>query len=82
VVDLSPLSVLTRLRHLDLSDTPVSDVSPLLRLPDLRNLDITGTNVVDIEILNGMRSLQVDWQGARPSGSSHLQSRDRNDAHD
>ncbi|MBE0647074.1 MAG: hypothetical protein IH596_04740 [Bacteroidales bacterium] len=51
VTDLEPLTKLSHLTTLNLSNTPVSDLMPLRNLNALENLNISGTNVSTLEPL-------------------------------
>jgi len=57
IQDISPLSVLTELVHLDISNTYVTDISPMAGLTSLVHLDISNTDVEDISPLAGLTSL-------------------------
>jgi NACHT conflict system protein/NACHT domain-containing protein/Leucine Rich Repeat (LRR) protein len=73
ISDLSPLSGLSSLQVLDLSDTPVSDVSALSGLSSLQRLDLIGTPVSDVSALSGLSSLQqLDLSGTPVSDVSAL----------
>ena len=58
ISDLSPLSNLTNLRWLDLSDNAISDISPLAGLTNLRNLDLSDNAISDISPLAGLTNLE------------------------
>ncbi|MDP2422778.1 MAG: hypothetical protein Q8M23_00380, partial [Bacteroidales bacterium] len=49
--DISPLSKLTQLRHLNLSKTSVDDLTPIRNLTRLETLDFSETKVLSIESL-------------------------------
>jgi Leucine-rich repeat (LRR) protein len=56
--DLTPLSGLTALRTLNLSETQVVDLTPLSGLTALRTLNLGDTQVVDLSPLSGLTALQ------------------------
>ncbi|HEX5168405.1 MAG TPA: leucine-rich repeat domain-containing protein [Cyclobacteriaceae bacterium] len=45
---IEPLSLLTSLKTLDLSNTPVNDITPIRNLTDLVDLNLSNTNVEDL----------------------------------
>ena len=63
ITDLSPLSGLTNLTHLAISNLnlTVSDLSPILGLTNLRTLSLRGMNITDISALAGLTNLTSLW---------------------
>ena len=59
VVDLAPISKLTRLQGLELNNTPVSDLTPLASLKNLWQLLLHGTQVRDVTPLASLKNLEV-----------------------
>ena len=57
VSDISSLSGLTKLTHLDLADNGISDISSLSGLTNLTHLDLVDNNVSDISSLSGLTNL-------------------------
>ncbi len=55
--DLSPLSELTKLRHLSVSGKSITDLSPLTELVNLETLVLFVTGVSDLSPLAGLRKL-------------------------
>lgn len=51
IVDLAPLSQLTNLRRLNVSNTQISDLKPIRNLTNLEELNISHTEVNDLEPL-------------------------------
>ena len=58
ITDLSPLSNLSKLEHLNLGVNPVSDISPLSTLKNLTYLSIYQSNVSDLSPLSELTSLE------------------------
>jgi internalin A len=58
IVDLSPLSALTRLQTLDCSNTQIADLSPLSALTELQTLDCSNTEITDLSPLLALTGLQ------------------------
>lgn len=58
LTDLTPLSCLTSLQTLDLSNTPVSDLTPLSSLINLKTLDLSNTKIADLTALTKLLNLQ------------------------
>ena len=56
---LAPLSGLSALRALDVSNTLISNLAPLSGLPDLHTLDASSTQVRDLAPLSGLSALQI-----------------------
>jgi Leucine-rich repeat (LRR) protein len=50
---------MSKLRFLDLGDTPVADVGPLRGLTALREIDLRGTKVLDVSPLSLLRGCAV-----------------------
>lgn len=59
VLDFSPLSGLTSLRHLAAGIGVVKDVSPLAKLTDLTELHLSANNISDVTPLAGLTSLRA-----------------------
>jgi serine/threonine protein kinase len=57
VSDLTPLTDMTTLRHLNISNNPVLDISPLRALSMLESLLIHQCNVMDISVLKQIPNL-------------------------
>ena len=73
VSDISALSGLTKLTHLDLADNGVSDISALSGLTKLTHLDLPDNNVSDISALSGLTNLTwLDLQRNNVSDISAL----------
>lgn len=65
IVDLSPLTELTKLKNLYLVDNKIQDVSPLASMTQLESLDLMHNFIGSIASLSGLvnlRTLKVDWQ--------------------
>lgn len=58
IQDASPISRLTNLEHLDLSDSKIDDLSPLYGLYNLKSLNVKGTMVSDISPLSNCKNLR------------------------
>lgn len=58
IQDATPLSRLTNLEYLDLSDSKIDDLTPLYGLHNLKSLDIKGTMVSDISALSNCKNLR------------------------
>ena len=58
VSDISPLSALRRLRHVDIAETCVTDVNPLQCMKKLKWLDVSRTRVSDISVLTTTRCVE------------------------
>lgn len=58
LVDLGPLSELTALQQLDVSDTQISDLDPLAKLTDLQQLNVSFTQIIDLGPLTKLTALQ------------------------
>lgn len=58
IQDVAPVSRLTNLETLDLSDSKIDDLSPLYGLHNLKSLDISGTMVSDISALSNCKNLK------------------------
>lgn len=56
--DVAPISRLTNLEYLDLSDSKIDDISPLYGLHNLKSLNISNTKVADITPLASNRNLR------------------------
>ena len=66
VTDLTPLSMLTKLRRLDLEATAARDLSPLTSLVRLEELNLTDTEVEDLSPLESLVNLRkLSLRGAR-----------------
>ena len=73
VSNISALSGLTKLTHLDLADNNVSDISALSGLTKLTHLDLPDNNVSDISALSGLTNLTwLDLQRNNVSDISAL----------
>jgi len=59
IIDISPLSKLTKLRHLDLDANQIIDISPLSRLTNLQDLSLIHNPVIDISPLSNLTNLQA-----------------------
>ena len=57
IADLSPLSSLTQLTLLNLSDLGVSDISVLARLTQLKRLDLRNNTIADVSSFKGLTQL-------------------------
>ena len=57
ISDLSPLSRLTDLRWLDVSNNLIWDISPLSRLTELRGVALNNNAVSDLSPLSGLTNL-------------------------
>lgn len=57
ITDLSPVTKLASLTHLDASLTGINAVTDIKELPGLRDLNISGTPVMDISALSGLSGL-------------------------
>jgi len=55
---VTPLSGLLRLRHLDLTNTPVTDLAPLAGLHELRWLNVRGVHA-DLSMLSHLTSCRI-----------------------
>jgi len=55
ISDLSPLSYLKDLKHIDINDNNITDLSPLAKLTKLKKLDITGNPISDISVLKNFK---------------------------
>ena len=64
VSDLSPLSGLTELRVLILSDNNITDVSHLAKLTRLEGLSLWGNNITDVSPLAKLIQLEWLWLGS------------------
>ena len=58
ISDVSPLSKLTRLYEINLSDNAISDVSPLVRLTQLRILELANNKISDVRPLADLINLE------------------------
>ncbi|MFC1731535.1 leucine-rich repeat domain-containing protein [candidate division KSB1 bacterium] len=58
VVNLSPITNLTKMRELDLESNEIIDISPLAGMIELRELWLGGNNIADISALAGMTKLE------------------------
>ena len=58
ITDLTPLSQLSSLLHLDCSSTSISDLGPLSQLASLKYLDCSETEIIDLSPVSHLMSLQ------------------------
>ena len=58
ISELTPLSGLTRLTHLDVADNKITDVSALSGLENLTTLDLRNNQITDVEPLKDLTSLR------------------------
>ncbi|ASF48190.1 COR domain-containing protein [Methylovulum psychrotolerans] len=73
LVDLSALSALSGLQHLDCSGTSVADLSALSALSGLQHLNCSRTSVADLSALSGLSNLQhLDCSGTSVADLSAL----------
>ena len=56
--NISPLSELVNLQHLDLNANTIKDISPLVRLTQLHTLKLRGNEITDISPLSGLNQLK------------------------
>jgi internalin A len=80
LADAADISVISGLREVDFSHTPVSDLGPLKGLPSLQTLICSDTPVSDLAPLKGLPNLQTLYCSSTPlsdltplKGSSSLQ---------
>ncbi|MFC1564849.1 leucine-rich repeat domain-containing protein [candidate division KSB1 bacterium] len=59
--DITPLSGLTNLEHLDLNDNIIEDISPLAGMEKLEYLDLRFNHVKDISCLENLVNLKLLW---------------------
>lgn len=70
IVDLSPLSGLTRLARLLLVNNGITDITPLAGLKNLTNLNLDGNAISDFSPLSGLTGLT--WLSLEGTGLSDL----------
>lgn len=58
IQDAEPISRLTNIEFLDISDTKIDDLSPLYGLYNLKSLNIKNTAVSDLSILSNVKNLK------------------------
>jgi internalin A len=58
ITDLTPLSKLTNLQHLDLDNNQITDLTPLSGLTNLQILDLSNNQITDLTPLSKLTNLQ------------------------
>ncbi|MHB1454286.1 MAG: leucine-rich repeat domain-containing protein [Saccharofermentanales bacterium] len=61
IVDISPLSGLTKLEALYINSNGIADISALADMTDMLDLKIWGNDITDIQALSGMTKMQDLW---------------------